>query len=306
MSCRVKVRELSGDTANQCRKTARMEFDIDGVGGKRYRQTYNRRREMKTYIINLERSRKRREHALGEAQKHQLDFELFQAVDGFKLSDVEIEEYCDIDAIKRAPNWLTPGMLGCSLSHYRVYQKILDDGIDHAFVLEDDAILPPDINALLSDISEAIKSNEVISLYYMSFQPNPLSIQDVVDLTSGFSLHYPMDINKTISTAGYVITKEAAKSLLKILRPIRVSPDSWGYFYERNGFESFRCVYPMPIKITASQSDIHSHNLRGRITRFIDENNVPLLASIIRKKRNRNIEQLTRVELVDKKSEISN
>ncbi len=260
---------------------------------------------MKTYIINLERSVKRRKHILAEAAKHKLEFELFPAVDGSALSRKEVEEMCHLNAIKKAPKWLTPGMLGCSLSHYKVYKKIIEDGINAAFVLEDDAILPHNSAELLADISANLETNEIVSLYYMSFGKCQLSKMDVTNLPQGFSLRFPIDISRILSTAGYVITRDAVKSLLDILLPIRVSPDSWGYFYENAGFKSFRCVYPMPIRITAVQSDIHSRTLRGAVTRFFDENQIPLLGKLVREMRQKSISELTKIELVDSPSTIA-
>jgi len=134
---------------------------------------------MKTYIINLERSMVRKEHILREAEKCGLSYELVKAVDGKELSREDIEEMCDVDAIEAYPDWLTPGMLGCALSHYNVYKKIIQDNTETAFVLEDDMVLPDNLPLLLDDISQQILENEVITLHYSSFKPCKLSNQNV-------------------------------------------------------------------------------------------------------------------------------
>src|SRR4051812_48515341 len=146
---------------------------------------------MKTYIINLERSVQRREHILGEVKRYKLDYELTKAVEGAKLTEDDKERLCDMNEVRKYPDWLSPGMLGCSLSHYNVYKKIVDDNVDIALVLEDDVILPDSLPTLLADIKEQIATNEVISLYYFSLKPCILSDRDVVEISNGFTLRYP-------------------------------------------------------------------------------------------------------------------
>lgn len=258
---------------------------------------------MKTYIINLERSAVRRNHILSEAEGCGLDYELIKAVDGQALTQRDLEEMCDLEAIRASPDWLTPGMLGCALSHYGVYRKIVEAGEEMAFVLEDDMVLPNDLPDLLDGISREIASNEIVTLYYFSFSPCLLSKKDTVRVTDNYELYFPVDVSQPITTGGYVITKKAAESLLRIILPIRVGPDSWGYFYDNGGFESFRCVYPVPLRFNGAKSDIHSQTGRGRITRFIDEKKIPVVFHLLRGIRNMRVNSRSRIEFVDERSE---
>jgi len=260
---------------------------------------------MKTYIINLERSAVRRRHILSEAEKCGLDYEFIKAVDGQALTQSDIEELCDLEAVKASPDWLTPGMLGCALSHYQIYRRIAEADDEMAFVLEDDMVLPRDLPELLDGISAKIASNEIITLYYFSFSPCLLSKQDAVRATDGYELYFPIDVSQPITTGGYVITKKAAESLLKIILPIRVGPDSWGYFYDNNGFESFRCVYPVPLRFNGAKSDIHVQKGRGRVTRFIDEKRIPVLFQLLRGIRNVSVKSRSAVRFVDERSAVA-
>jgi len=260
---------------------------------------------MKTYIVNLERSEKRREHIVKEAERCGLDYELVKAVDGKNLTEEDFNRLCDMEEVRKSPNWLTPGMIGCSLSHYEIYKKIVKDDVDVALVLEDDVILPDNLPELLADVAREIQKNEVILLYFFSFKPCRLSEQDVVAISNDYKIYFPIDINQPITTAGYILTKEAAKKLAKIVLPIRVGPDSWGYFYENKGFESFRCIYPVPLQQTGAKSDIHSQSLRGKISKFIDDYKIPGIYHLIRSIRLKNIESRSKVELVDLPSPIS-
>lgn len=187
---------------------------------------------MRTFIINLERSHVRRAHIIAEAERCGLNYELFPAVDGSKLTDEELGKFCDIEAIAKCPEWLTPGMIGCALSHYFVYDRIVEDDIDVAFVLEDDMVLPEDMIALLDQIKERIIDGEIVTLHYFGLEGCSLSSQDVEELGGGRSLYFPMNPAEPITTGGYVITNLAAQSMLEVIRPVRAAPDSWGFFYE--------------------------------------------------------------------------
>ena len=261
---------------------------------------------MKIYIINLERSEKRRQHIIAEAKKHNLEYELFSAVDGLYVSDSEKKELCDLDAIANKPDLLSPGMIGCALSHYKLYRKIIEDGVEVALILEDDVILADGFSKLLTSIEKRISGNEIIALHYVSIAPSMLSNYDRTELPDNYSLRYPVDIRQLNSTAAFLITRQAAMTLSEAVLPIRAAPDSWGYFYECGGFDSFRCVYPSPIRISPAQSDIHSFkNARGRIVRSIENWNIPGLVQMIKYFRTCNILRISQAALVDKRSPLA-
>ena len=97
---------------------------------------------MHAYVINLARSTDRRAHITAELQRVGLDFEFISAVDGRTL-DLSDSTLIDPSLVSRCV--FPAGTVGCALSHFHVYQKILEDGRDTALVLEDDVILPDDL-----------------------------------------------------------------------------------------------------------------------------------------------------------------
>src|SRR5271156_7071472 len=105
---------------------------------------------MHAYVINLARSKDRRAHITAELQRARLDYEVITAVDGRTLDlsgstliDPSLASRCEFPA----------GTVGCALSHFHVYQKILEDGRDRALVLEDDVTLPADLNDLVDEVA---------------------------------------------------------------------------------------------------------------------------------------------------------
>ncbi len=66
-------------------------------------------------------------------------------------------ELADYFRVKQdgAPS-LSPGEVGCYASHLKVARRVLDEGLDYALVLEDDAILPVTLRGDLDEILSSV------------------------------------------------------------------------------------------------------------------------------------------------------
>jgi glycosyl transferase family 25 len=263
---------------------------------------------MKTFIINLERSVARREHILGEVTKHNLDFEFIKAVDGAALSDDEFNRLMDSEAMKQEPGILTRGTLGCLLSHLDVFRRIVEEDLDMAFVLEDDAVLPEDIDEILYDVAANIAHSEIVLLYFYSFSPCELSENGAVEIGGKRKLMFPAKIDQPVSSAAYVITREVANRLLRLELPMKTACDDWGHWYQQGGFDSLRCIYPSPVSISGAKSTIQTFvqsGLRVKITQFIEDHKIPLFSDLLRRARLKDLETKSAVKFVSKPSPIA-
>ncbi|HEP0308093.1 TPA: glycosyltransferase family 25 protein, partial [Providencia rettgeri] len=103
---------------------------------------------MIVFIINLKESSERRMKMQAQLDKTKLKYEFINAVNGKNLSDTELKK-----ATHDYPNcMLTKGEIGCALSHLSIYKKMANENIEQALVLEDDAILPHNIEDIISQI----------------------------------------------------------------------------------------------------------------------------------------------------------
>ncbi|MBS1689518.1 MAG: glycosyltransferase family 25 protein, partial [Bacteroidetes bacterium] len=89
---------------------------------------------MKVYVINMERSKGRREVIEAQLKKLKLDYEIVSAVDGRQMSDEELE----LVALRK--NDFMKSQAGCMLSHLKVYKRMQEEQDEFALVLEDDVI----------------------------------------------------------------------------------------------------------------------------------------------------------------------
>jgi glycosyl transferase, family 25 len=196
---------------------------------------------MRAYVINLPSSSRRRQ--LMEDQLHHtgLLYEFVAAVDGKRLPAAERATLIDEQQVARAPGWLSPGAIGCTLSHWHVYRRIAEHDDDVALVLEDDAVLSSELGGLTARAASHVRNREVVLLYFRSHKPCLLSDQDAVSLGQ-HRLLYPMDPHQLLASTAYLITRDAARSLAETMIPVRAASDSWGHYYESGALDSVRCV----------------------------------------------------------------
>lgn len=95
---------------------------------------------MRTFIINLPKDAKRRAFMQNQLARSLLDYEFIEAIDAKSLS---VDELHQLVYKYDEANFLL-GEIGCALSHKKIYQKMVDEHIDYAFILEDDALFPSD------------------------------------------------------------------------------------------------------------------------------------------------------------------
>jgi glycosyl transferase family 25 len=100
----------------------------------------------KAFAISLARVPDRRESVLNEARKAGLDVEVVDAVDGkdYMSGDTTDYERMKQDYPFDNSNWgatFRASEIGCYHSHLKVFRLIMEQGLDYAFILEDDAVM---------------------------------------------------------------------------------------------------------------------------------------------------------------------
>lgn len=256
-----------------------------------------------TFLINLERDYLRKANTLDQLDKGVFDITLIKAVDGKELKQEFINENCDLEAIEANPKWLSPGAIGCALSHLDVYQKIRDLQIPYALILEDDKSFPQDFGDLCRMVIPKMEQNEVTLLYYESPEHCEFSLRTQTKLEKGYSLLHPVKKHTPITTGAYLITLEAATQLAKGVTPIKVAADTWHHFISRGLIKNFRCLYPLVIHDANFKSSIgyvDVESWRYRLTRFIDQKRIPLLYNMLKYRRKALRSKRIEFDLVDK------
>lgn len=104
------------------------------------------------FVISLPCETKRREQVAAHLNERGIPFTFFDAVDGRKFDIHTMPIYSGARRRACFGRDLRGGEIGCLLSHKSVAQKIVDENIPYALVLEDDVILSPDFARVLRDV----------------------------------------------------------------------------------------------------------------------------------------------------------
>jgi GR25 family glycosyltransferase involved in LPS biosynthesis len=198
----------------------------------------------KIFLINLPSRPDRLENATANLKKlggMYEQFEYFEAVNGKALSEDELMELVTITGYKtikegRVLDYQLPsrGAVGCALSHYRIWQKMIDNNYQNIIVFEDDLNLNKDVDKKLVDefIDNIPADYGIAFMDYMNVDKD------------GFE-----EVNKywkeTVATAvykttAYVINIEAAKKFLTRAYPIDMQVDLYINHYSKyNGVKRY-------------------------------------------------------------------
>lgn len=122
---------------------------------------------MKIFYINLDKDADRRDHMEKQLTFLGFEYERFPAVDG-RNPEIEIEiDYDEKIALKKNRATLTPGELGCAMSHRALYEKMVKEDIDYMLIMEDDVKLPDNFSKIVE--TEISKNTNNKRWEYLSF-----------------------------------------------------------------------------------------------------------------------------------------
>lgn len=108
----------------------------------------------KAVVVNMKRNEKRFEGVKRELDREGVKFERLEAVEGKKLN--ASERRSQVTALARV--FLTPGMMGCFLSHRRCWERCAATGED-LLVFEDDVVVEPDFARRLCVAMDDLPAN---------------------------------------------------------------------------------------------------------------------------------------------------
>lgn len=162
------------------------------------------------FVISLHRSRQRRRHVQRLIKSCPVPCQRLDAVDGYRLDEEEIAEvYRPKRHRPHYPFELSPGEIGCFLSHRRVWQKMVDELISSALVLEDDIELRPAFAAALRLASEMADEGT-----YVRFQDRPKPVHgEILRVDGEFVVIKPAVI--PLGATAQLVTLQAAEKLLR-------------------------------------------------------------------------------------------
>lgn len=177
------------------------------------------------FVVSLPGEDQRRAGISAQLQALELDFEFVDGVRGSTLTDTErsVQVGPAAEMRRHIDREMTDGEIGCALSHQKVYDKVLAEGHDYAFVLEDDALLLP---GFLEALTEATQ----VDLDLLIFGYPKLNDEDV-------RMAWLFDPVMPLGTLG--------KAHVYGLRPRQSHLGMVGYLVSRHGCQLLKQNFPL-------------------------------------------------------------
>jgi len=177
----------------------------------------------KGYLINLEKRNDRLKEFMKNIKKSDLNIhiERVPAINGKLLDPTQInmtdkskkELLNNFDSGFRTKHYeLTVGAIGCYLSHIQVWNKILENDDECAFVFEDDAYIPENFAHKTKELLKIVPKFDILMLGIKSIKSETLV---------GYK-----KVKKFWWTHSYIITKSCIKKILTDMLPISQQIDS--------------------------------------------------------------------------------
>lgn len=167
--------------------------------------------QIPVFVISLKEAHQRRqrmEKILGELS---LDFTFIDAIDG---RDFNMADHQNYDGQKRRRYFgrdLGGGELGCTLSHKKIFQMMLDQNIERALILEDDIIFYDNFMNALEDVLNTKTPYDMVR-FFGALKVLKHKNYQICPLPKGGNL------SRLCATPGgtyaYIMTKKGAEKLL--------------------------------------------------------------------------------------------
>jgi len=163
---------------------------------------------MKAYLINMDSDTDRLAWMLSQVDKLPGELIRISAVNGKKLTEEQIRS----NTSGPCAEFCTRSMIGCYLSHVKVWEEIIKNGDDMAIVLEDDAELIPNFSQELSKILKEFADKQQ-EFQYINLGVGVIDAIDVFADRGEFETVYKPIYSFLMHC--YLITAKGAATLLK-------------------------------------------------------------------------------------------
>jgi GR25 family glycosyltransferase involved in LPS biosynthesis len=159
-------------------------------------------------VVNLERRPDRKEQTILKFKEQGIiDYKFIEAVDGQKL-DVSVDI---IELFKGNDYGSRKGFIGCALTHYNLWKKLLDSTDEYYFIMEDDVQMDPKFSEMIKSIDYS--KYDILFLGYSMFS----SVREKVEVNNEFLIGR-LSMGQYIGgTFAYSINRAGAKKMLNYI-----------------------------------------------------------------------------------------
>ena len=197
------------------------------------------------WVLNLERDKEKRHFMEEQLKRLGKPYQIVEAVDGKKLSADDLQFYSRKMALTDFGRELSPGELGCALSHIKMWRRILEEDLKEVLILEDDAHIG---HALFNVLAHRDRMPADYQHINFSTRARQIPFGDFITDIYRASKH----AERPYLTSAYLITQEGAQFLLDFVIPIYMPIDN---FISISGIKSYG-IFPPVVILAETESSI--------------------------------------------------
>lgn len=209
-------------------------------------------------VISLRRATDRRRFVERVFADAGLEVEIVEAVDARAFT---AEERSLVSAARTAYEYgkpMSPGMLACALSHLRVWQQMISDGLDEVIVFEDDTRPLASFRTVLEERASLPSDWDVVTFHSLFdwAGPTPIGIR-----VGG---HDICTFRRTpMGTQAYLLRRGGAEKLTRLVPPVFLPADEILFRNAPAGLTVYG-IDPAPVVEEAFPSELHATPVLGQ------------------------------------------
>lgn len=201
---------------------------------------------IQVFVISLERSKERRAKVAEQLNKTGIEWKFLDAVDGYALP--AMPPSYQKAKVKRLQGYeLTPGEVGCFLSHIKAWELCVQNQLT-TFVFEDDFLVNSNLEDVIDDLLVNADQWNLVRLSGI-YETN----HEILMQRSGYAL--VKNLGEPCGTAAYMVQPEAAKILLGNATDIYEPVDHYLEHHTKHGLTCL-AAKPYPVGLAHSKSTI--------------------------------------------------
>jgi GR25 family glycosyltransferase involved in LPS biosynthesis len=158
--------------------------------------------------------------------------EIFEAVVGKELKDEKINNILSISSLDTLYNKSTnhkdirtKGAIGCYLSHYKIWEKVINNNLNNVLIFEDELITDVDIKEFEEYINSLPQDYDIALLSWFSLWFDLLNNPKKNTIINNYWNKYN-SIN-VFSCSSYLVSRKGAEKLVKNAFPICYQVDGY-------------------------------------------------------------------------------
>lgn len=184
----------------------------------------------KIFVINLKDSIERYNYVKSQFDKLGLEIERIEGVDANSLTPQDINKVYSPE--KNRMTYVRPlhkGQIACYMAHIKAWKAIIEQNLDYAFVLEDDAMISDKFSEALSFFDSTLGKWDFVRIQSNAKPKRIFNCENMGDFS------FVQYINTPGNAVAQVISKSAAIKLLEGLLPFGMPVDVNQQYYYKIG-----------------------------------------------------------------------